>query len=372
MGQGICHGESERSTPLNTIVTIILFVLLLTVIICIHEAGHLFAAKKFGVYCFEYSFGMGPVLFQRKKNETLYSIRALPVGGYVSMAGEQDGDAAYPDVEVPEGRRLTDQKPWKKVIIMLAGVFMNFLLAFVIFSMIVLSNGAYAKSPKAEIRSVTAGSPAETAGLEAGDVITKVILSDGSSSKVKTFTDLQYAMASVQEEPVTLEVMREGETLDITVTPVWNEEYQSWMIGIQGPDAQIVKVNLLNCWVYGIDEMHTLTKATWSAFVRIFTGDGINQLSGPVGIYSATEQSASYGIIGYLFLIAELSLNIGIFNLIPLPVLDGGQVVITIVEAIIHKPVNEKVKIGIMTVTWALLITLMIFVTWHDIARLAG
>ena len=102
--------------------TIIYFLLLLSAIILIHEAGHLVAAKFFGVYCYEYSFGMGPLLFKKKGKETQYSVRCLPIGGYVAMAGEQDGDELYPDVVVPEGRRLTDKKPWQKIIIMLAGV----------------------------------------------------------------------------------------------------------------------------------------------------------------------------------------------------------------------------------------------------------
>lgn len=119
--------------------TIIYFLLLLSIIICIHELGHLLAAKLFGVYCYEYSFGMGPALLQKKGKETIYSIRALPIGGFVSMAGEPDGDEAYPDVVVPEGRRLTEIARWKRIIVMLAGVTMNFLLALFLFSMIFFS-----------------------------------------------------------------------------------------------------------------------------------------------------------------------------------------------------------------------------------------
>ena len=124
--------------------TIIYFLLLLSVIITIHEAGHLLAAKKFNVYCYEFSFGMGPLLWHKKTKETQYSIRAIPIGGYVSMAGEADGDEMYPDIEVEDSRRLINKPWWQKIIIMLAGVFMNFLLAWVIFSLIILSAGAFA------------------------------------------------------------------------------------------------------------------------------------------------------------------------------------------------------------------------------------
>jgi regulator of sigma E protease len=356
---------------LNTFIVILLFLLMLTVIICLHEWGHLIAAKKFNVYCFEYSFGMGPVLFQRKKKETVYSIRALPVGGFVSMAGEPDGDAAYPDVVVPEGRRLTEQKPWKRIIIMAAGIVMNFLLAYVIFCFLLLYVGSYVESPRAEVTAVSADSPAEKAGMQAGDVITAVTYADGFTTKTKTFLDLQYAMASADGSEVVFTVERGEDTLELTVIPEYSEEAQSYLIGITGPQPEIISVNLLNCWKYGALEMHTITKTMLQAIRHIFQGAGVSQLSGPVGIYQATEQSASYGFIGYVLLVAELSLNVGLFNLLPLPVLDGGQILITLVEWIIRRPVNSKVKTGIMVAAWALLILLMITVTWNDIARLA-
>jgi len=350
--------------------TILLFLLLLTVIVCIHEAGHLLAAKRFHVYCFEYSFGMGPVLFQRRKGETRYSIRAIPVGGFVSMAGEKDGDEAYPDDVVPEGRRLTDQKPWKRIIIMLAGVAMNFLLAYVLFSLIVLSQGGYAESPKAVIASVTADSPAEKAGFEAGDRIVRVSSADGTSSSIDTIMDLQLFMATSQDQTLTFTVQRSDEKIVLTVTPEYNADNESYMIGIVGDSAVVHEVNFLNCWVYGGKEMAMINDLMIKTLANLFRGHGLNQLSGPVGIYSATEQSVSYGALSYFFLIAEMSLNVGIFNLLPLPILDGGQVVLTIGEWITHKPLNEKVKIGIISACWALMIGLMIFVTFNDLTRL--
>ncbi|NCB33273.1 MAG: RIP metalloprotease RseP [Erysipelotrichia bacterium] len=350
--------------------TVILFILLLTVIICIHELGHLMAAKLFHVYCFEYSFGMGPVLLKKKTGETQYSLRAIPIGGFVSMAGENDGDAAYPDVTVPEGRRLTDQKTWKRIIIMLAGVFMNFILAWAIFSLVILDNGTFADSPKSSVASVMANSPAEKAGLQEGDVITSVKAADGSSSSVKTFLDLSIFMTSSKDQQLTFQISRNGTDMEIKVTPEYSDDNQSYIIGIVGPDAEVHKVNLLNCWYFGGKEMGIITDLLFRTLSQLFHGHGLSQLSGPVGIYSATEQSVSYGLTSYLFLIAELSMNVGIFNLLPLPVLDGGQVVITAIEGISRHKLNEKVKIGVMSVCWVLLIGLMIFATFNDITRL--
>ena len=350
--------------------TFIYFLLALTVIICLHELGHLIAAKIFGVYCYEYSFGMGPVLFQKKGKETTYSIRAIPVGGFVSMAGETDGDEVYPDVTVPKGRRLTDQKPWKKIIIMLAGVLMNFILAWIIFSMITLSNGTYAVSPKAVIAEVGENSPAEKAGMQPGDKILKITAEDGSFTKPDTFLDMRMFVAEKEDKTLTYEIQRGEEVVKVSVTPEYNAEQESYMIGIVGNDAELVPVNLLNCWIYGFKMMLLVGSMMFSAIINLFKGIGLKDLSGPVGIYNATEEYVALGFSSYMLLIAQLSLNVGIFNLLPLPVLDGGQVIVTLVEWIIGKPLNQKVKTVIMTVCWVLLIGLMLFVTWNDIARL--
>ena len=351
--------------------TIILFIILLSVIITIHEAGHLLAAKTFGVYCYEFSFGMGPLVWKRKTKETQYSIRALPIGGYVSMAGEPDGDALYPDVTVPEGRRLTEQKTWKKVIIMLAGVMMNFLLAWVIFSLVILGAGMFRTSPEAIVSEVVAGSPAEAAGFMAGDRIVKITKEDGSSVKPKTYLDMQ-AFSSGYDGVETYIIERDGEQYEIRVQPEWNEESQSYLIGIIGPDAVIHQVNFLNCWYYGFAEMGIITRMMITVIKGLFRGSGLDQLSGPVGIYQATETYAKLGLSSYLLLIGQLSLNVGIFNLLPLPVLDGGQIVLALCERAAGKPLNAKVKTVIMAVCWVLLISIMLFATWNDIARLIG
>ncbi len=350
--------------------TFIYFLLLLSVIICIHEGGHLAAAKFFNVYCYEYSFGMGPALLQKKGKETIYSIRAIPIGGFVSMAGEADGDEAYPDVEVPAGRRLNELVPWKRIIIMLAGVFMNFVLAWVIFSLIMLGNGSYSDSPKAMIGEVMENSPAEAAGLKAGDIVKTITSEGGNSVKPKTYLDMQMFLAENNGEAVFYTVERDGETMTFEIVPEYMEEYERYMIGIVGPEAETHPVGFLNCWKYGLIEMQTLTVLMLRTLASLLRGYGLNQLSGPVGIYSAAGEAASMGALAFLFLVGELSLNIGIFNLLPLPVLDGGQVVLTLCEMTAGRPLNTKIKTGIMAVCWVLLIGIMLFVTWNDISRL--
>ncbi|MBR2668558.1 MAG: RIP metalloprotease RseP [Solobacterium sp.] len=350
--------------------TIIYFLILLSVIICIHEAGHLITAKMFGVYCYEYAFGMGPTLFKKQGKETVYSIHAIPIGGFVAMAGETEGDEVYPDVVVPEGRRINDIKPWKRIIVMLAGVFMNFMLAWVIFSMIYLSIGAYGRSPKPYVESVMENTPAERAGFESGDLVVSISLNDGTSVKPKDFTDMQMFLAQYADQELIYVVERNGQNVSIPVTPEYNEERDSYMIGIIGPDLEIEEVNLLNCWRYGAEEMSSIAGLLVRTLRQLIRGKGLNQLAGPVGIYNATAEYASLGFLSFMFLMAELSLNVGIMNLLPLPVLDGGQVVLVLAEKVIGKPLNHKLKAAIMGVFWVILISIMVFVTWNDISRL--
>ncbi|MBE6129413.1 MAG: RIP metalloprotease RseP [Erysipelotrichaceae bacterium] len=351
--------------------TIIYFLLLLSVIITIHEAGHLLAAKKFNVYCYEFSFGMGPLLWQKKTKETKYSVRAIPIGGYVSMAGETDADELYPDVKVPDERRLINRPWWQRIIILLAGVTMNFLLAWLIFSIVYLSQGVYTESPPAVVGSVRENSPAERAGFEPGDIILEIRKDDGDSVRPKTFMDMQTFYID-DTEVATYVIERNGQQLELQVTPEFNEEQQTYLIGITSGDVVVKEVNLINCWYYGAREMKDITSLMIRTITNLFRGIGLNQLSGPVGIYQATETYASFGLLSLLFLMAQLSLNVGIFNLLPLPVLDGGQVVITLAEVITGKKMNEKVKIGLFLVCWIALISLMLFATWNDIARIFG
>lgn len=350
--------------------TIIYFLLLLTIIICLHELGHLVAAKLFHVYCFEYSFGMGPVLLQKQFGETKYSLRALPIGGFVSMAGEIDGDEAYPDVKVPSGRRLTEVSVWKKIVIMLAGVIMNFLLAWFLCSMIVLRYGVYIDSPKAVINTVLENSPAQRSGFLPGDEIVKIISSDGDGINPETFMDMQSFLLEHPGEELEYEVMREGVPVTLQVQPEIHPETQLYYIGVSAPNPPAHQVHFFNAWYYGGKQLFTIGKMMVNVLGKLFRGIGLQNLSGPVGIYTATKQTSELGLTSYFFLMAQLSLNIGIINLLPLPVLDGGQVVITLFEALLRKKLNDKIKIAIMGACWVVLIALMVFVTWNDIARL--
>ena len=353
--------------------TLILFLILLSVIVILHEGGHLIAAKIFGVYCEEYAIGMGPVIWQKKGKETKYSVRALPIGGFVAMAGDTDNqlETKVDETEIPPERTLTGIAKWKKIIIMLAGIMMNFLLAWVIVALVLNSAGGYALSPKAEIASVVEGSPAEKAGLQAGDLIVEISSENGTSVKPKQFDDITaYMMTYEGEYALTYKVKRGDQLLDLKVYPSYSNEEGRYLIGIYAPQAEVVKVNLANCWYYSFDYCRFMMSTMLMTLSQLFRGIGLNQLSGPVGIYQATGQAASMGVSSYLLMMAVISMNIGLINALPLPILDGGRVLLTLVEAVLRRPLSKRLENALMTASTILVLALFLFVTSQDLMRL--
>lgn len=356
---------------MSVVINILLFIILLISIISIHEFGHYIAAKAFNVYVPEYSIGMGKALYQKKGKETTFSIRMLPIGGYCAIAqdvGVLDENTDVEMKEVEKERTLAGISKWKKIIILLAGVFMNFVLALVVMSLVYLSIGQVSVSPKPIIKEVVSDTPAEKAGLLKDDEITKITLDNGYSLSPNTFGELSDFLSMYESGDITLDVLRDGETLTIKLTPSVSDGKVT--IGIKSYDYSVEKVNFFNCFKYGSQYLIEMTKLLWTTIIGLFRGVGLNNLSGPVGIYSATSNAVSLGSVYYFVLIAVFSLNVGIFNLIPIPALDGGRVVLTIIEAIIRKPINKKVEEYIMTASVILFLMIFIFATFQDVVKL--
>ena len=351
---------------------LIYFIILLSVIVIIHEAGHLIAAKIFKVYCPEFSIGMGPKLFGKKFGETTYNVRLFPIGGFVSMAGDTENalETTASTKEIPFERTILGIANWKKIIIMLAGVFMNFVLALLIVAAIFLNQGAYVEDAPAVVGGVIADSPAESAGLQAGDVITKVVFADGTTvSNPDTFMDI-LVYSSTNTDVIEYTIERDGETKTVSVTPYFDEDSNTYIVGIQIPQGELITVTAFNTLQVSADYLYKTTKLILSSLGQLIQGRGLQNLSGPVGIYNVSSEAASQGIETFLLLIALISLNIGVFNLLPLPVLDGGRVLLTLIEMIIRKPLNQKIQNAIMSFSIFLLLLLMVFATYQDIAKL--
>ena len=356
---------------MNFIINILLFILLLVIIVAIHEFGHFIAAKAFNVYVPEYSIGMGKALYQHKFGETTFSLRCLPIGGYCAIAQDEDSLDENTDVKmekVDKSRTMAGISKIKKIIILLAGVIMNFILAIVVMSLIYLNIGRTYDSPKPIINEVVENSPAESAGLLKDDEIKRVSLENGYSISPSTFSDVQDFMAIYEEGEVTFRIKRDNETFDVKITPIKSND--SFVIGIKAYETNIVSINFINCWKYGLRYLVEMTKIMWTTILGLFRGVGYNNLSGPVGMYTATSQAISYGAIYYFIYLAMFSLNIGILNLIPIPALDGGRIVLTVIEAIIRRPIPKKIEEYIMMASVALFILIFVYVTGHDIIKL--
>lgn len=344
--------------------TILYFIFVLGVIVLIHEIGHLLTAKLFNVYCKEFAIGMGPKLWSRKFKETEYSIRALPLGGFVAMAGEEGVDD-----NVPFERSILGIKPWKRMIVMLAGIAMNFVLAFVIFVGIYAYQGQAVEAPKPIIVGTVENSPAEAAGFLSNDFIKKVIFSDGSSVIPKDFYEI-ITYIQMYTDTTTFIVDRDGQELNISVTPEFIETENRYFLGLEMPSASVKKISFIESFKYGAIEVSNTVNSMVFTITRLVRGIGLNAISGPIGIYQVTATQASYGLLNILYLMGLLSINVAIFNLLPLPILDGGRVVLTFYEMIFKKPMSKKIEQALMVLSIALLLLLMAFVTLQDILRL--
>lgn len=349
---------------------IVAFLFLLSVIIVIHELGHLLVAKHFGVYCHEFSLGMGPLLYQKKGKETRYSIRAIPFGGYVMMAGEEDGSQDESTEwlsEVPEDRKLSNKKTYQKILVMLAGIFMNVVLAWVIFVGISMAKGYVTEDPKPIVYEIVENSPAQKAGLHVDDEIIKA--ESGSESIVpETNYDL-VKFVQLNHDELTLTVKRGDETFETTITPEYDKESQGYLLGYYVV-SYAKEIPWYQSFIEGTKDLISSTAEIYSSFGLLLSGKALDQLSGPVGIATVTAKTAEMGLTSYLSLMGLISLNIGIFNLIPIPALDGGRVLILLLEKIFRRKINAKIIENVIVVSFVLLIGLMLFATYNDILRL--
>lgn len=343
---------------------------MLVVILTIHEFGHFVAAKAFGVYCYEFSIGMGPKLYTRKGKETNFSIRALPIGGFVAMAGDDDSnpDVEKPDYEIPKERTLNGIHPLKRIVIMVAGVLMNFFLAIVIIAITYFSIGYAQEAPKPVISDITVDYPAYKAGLQTGDLVVKAKYENGYAISPSSFEELSTFLSLFDGNGnVTFTVKRNGEKLDIKMKPVFDETEGRYLIGITSSGYEVVEITWSNVFKYTFNYVSEILKLTVMTLVGLFRGVGFQNISGPIGIFQVTEEAVSYGYTSYLSLIALISLNVAAFNLVPLPIFDGGRIVLTIIEMIIRKPIDKKIENRIMTASVAVLLLLVIFTTFKDI-----
>ena len=343
---------------------IVWFILILGAIILVHEFGHFIFSKLFGVYVYEFSLGMGPKLlhYKKKKGETEYCLRLIPIGGFVSLAGEDADD----NDKIPANRKLYNKPVWQRFIIMVAGATMNFIFAFVVlFIMALIYGGA---SMKPIIATVSEDYPAYKAGVEVGD---RVVSIDGERTSSWSEVQLYISMSDGKEMEFVLK-NPEGEKRTVMINPevVEDEEgNKSYLVGIGLDNTK--KTGFVNSLNYAVETTGTLFGLMFTTLKQLFTGGvGVSDLSGPVGIYTVVSDQAKQGFESLMYLTAYLSVNVGVINLLPFPAFDGGRVLFLIIEKIRKKPVKAKTEAIVNSIGFCILILLMIVVTIGDIIKL--
>lgn len=335
--------------------TLIFSVLIFGLLIGVHEAGHLIAAKKCGVLVHEFSIGMGPKLFSFTKGETLYSLRLIPIGGFCNMEGE--------DGESDSVKAFCNKHPLKKILILVSGAFMNILLGYLCLCIMFSFMDTL---PTTKVASVSEEAPAYTQGLRRDDKILKV---NGKRILVKTDIDTQMYFSGGKD--ITLSVDREGEVKELTISPYTENGRNS--IGITLKQNENTFINL---FVFSFKYMISICNSVLSTLGMLIKGTiSFKETSGPVGIVTVIGQAAS-GIVNkdmifnLLNITALITINLGMFNLIPLPALDGGRVVFALIELFTRKKVSAKIESYVHGIGMVALLILMVFVTYNDVLRL--
>ena len=349
---------------LSVIINLLLFIVILGVIVFVHEFGHFMWAKITGVYVYEFSIGMGPKIWGFTKGETDYNIRAIPIGGFCQLAGEDVDDDDLK--KVPKKRRLQSKTAWQRFLIMVFGPVNNFILAVVLLFFIALIWGGNTMDPV--VAKVEEDSPAEKVGIEVGDTIIKI-----NGRKIETNDDisLYLAIANPKKKNEIVVLKTSGETKSYQLKPKKikenGEEVYRYGIGMKPKKMK----GFVNAFVYTFKKSKSIFKQMFITLGYLFTGGiHLNQLSGPVGIYSVVGEQRSGGIANILYLIAFLSINVGVINLLPIPAFDGGHILFIVIEKIKGSPVNPELEAKIHTVFLILLMILMLVITFNDILRL--
>ena len=349
---------------LGTLWNLLLFIIVLGVIVFIHELGHFTWAKLAGVYVYEFAIGMGPKLWGFKKGDTEYNIRLIPIGGFCSMAGEDI--ELDKEEKIPKKKWMQSKTIWQRFLILFFGPGNNFILSIVLLFFIALVWGGTTMNPV--VSSVNEDYPAAKAGITAGDKIIEI-----NGHKVGNSDDaaLYLAMADTKGENSIKIVKPNGYEIDYKVQPkkVKEGKKTSYYFGIVMEQKRTHGV--INAFKYTFAKFTSLLKQMVLTLKYLVTGGiSLNQLSGPVGIYSVVGEQSKAGLQSILFLIAYLSINVGFLNLVPLPAFDGGHIFFLLIEAIRRKPVPAEIENKIHAVGLMLLLLLMVVITINDIIKL--
>jgi regulator of sigma E protease len=358
--------------------TIIVFFLILGLLVLVHEFGHFLAAKRNGIMVEEFGFGLPPRIWGKKFGETLYSLNLFPFGGFVKLYGEEYREHVDPEAKLKIDPRLTNRafaykKPWQKAVVVIGGVVGNFLLGWVLISFL-FTQGVPTPINRVYVERVQAGSPASAAGLQEGDYI-KALKVDNQTYQIKSTNELISLTKKFAGQEIVLVVDRNGQTVNLQVTPRENPPKGEGPLGVTITSFVEKKYPWYQAPVYGLIEAFKITERIISELFRIayqlitFQKPEI-EITGPIGIAQYTGQAVRFGKNAVLELIALLSLNLAVINILPFPALDGGRMLFVIYEWVTRRHVNQKVERYLNLIGIILLLSLAIIISVNDIIRI--
>ena len=334
------------------IITILLTILMLMLITVPHELGHLITAKLFDIKVNEFAVGMGPLIAGRTKGDTQYSLRAIPIGGYCAMEAENE--------ESDDERAFNNKPAWQRLIVLVAGATVNVMVALLLMIIITTSVGI----PTNTLDKVVPDSPAAVSGVEAGDEIISI---DGKATK--SWADTVAAISGNQgAKSINVVVRRAGKQHSYSIRPTKDKDGRL-VIGIVSKASH----NVFVCAGQGAKLTWRLNGEMLGALRQLFhKGITKDSVTGPIGMVSLVSQTAHTGLIAYLYLVALISLNMAIVNLLPFPALDGGRIIFMIIRKITGNMISDKVEGYMHIAGFVVLMLLFVFVAWQDILRLLG
>lgn len=343
-----------------SLISLLAFLLVIGVCVIIHEGGHYFAAVWRDVKVHEFAFGMGPKLFSRRKNGTLWALRIFPIGGFVRLEGLED--EPLPD-DVPDPTRAFNiRKAWERFVIIAGGAFMNILLAWILTVILLMFYGVLDIKPI--VGKLMDGYPAASMGIMPGDRVISI-----NGAKITEWQEIRENLQKLTKDDVEFVIERNGRTLKIEGKVPYNSEQKARLLGVQSVKPERIPLSppkavfsgLSYCWKMSVE----ILKGLW----QMLTGTLKADVAGPVGIAVMAGEAARQGFWTFITFLAVINLNLGLLNLLPLPALDGGRLVFLLWEMITGHKFPEKWENRIHMAGFAMLMVLIAFVTWKDILR---
>ena len=354
------------------VITVLAFTGALGVLVFVHELGHFVTAKRIGVKVLRFSIGFGPIVWCRQGKETEYALSSIPLGGYVKMLGEDaDGDEAVAADE--RERAFSSQRPRRRAAIVFAGPATNFVFAFLVYAVVFVMAGAPVPSNEPRIGGVSATTPADRAGLRSGDLVRTI-----DETPIETWEMLSKTVRGSGGKTLHLVLDREGQTVALDVTPEQHDlptadggsSERAYLIGV-APSRDWEPVGPLRGIVLAAEQTGGTAIAVLQGLVQMVTGHvSMKELGGPIAIAQAAGRQARNGVWSYVMMLALLSINLGVLNLMPVPALDGGHLALISIEGLLGRPLKPRALELAQHVGVLLLVSLMVFVFYNDIHRL--